>query len=211
MKVSDREIQWLESHFPNLQYQAKKKKIVGELDFCACYDIETGKLTIGNGAKNQERDTFIRDVFEVEIRLDSIDPNGWPEVYEIDGRHREIAKKCKVNIIDLHIFSDNGACCLGIRHIPDRKLRVKSFILHLVIPFFYRLSYTEKFGITAARKDLWGEYSHGEKGQLEYQKEMFNLAKLDLGRNDLCPCGSRKKYKKCHLEEVEPIKRYVLP
>lgn len=208
MKVTDQEIQWLELCFPNLQYQAKAKKIVGELDFYAYYDRGAGKLITDKKNKNRERVTFIQDVFEIEIHLDSIDPNGWPEVYEIGGRHRKIAKKCKTKIIDLHIFSNNGACCLGIRHIPDRKLRVKNFILTLVIPFFYRLSYTEKFGITAARNDLWGEYSHGEKGQIEYIEELRYLAEHDLGRNSLCPCGSGKKYKKCHLEEVGPIKRH---
>src|SRR5260370_20534271 len=33
---------------------------------------------------------------------------------------------------------------------------------------------------------------------------MNNLPNLDfskIGRNDLCPCGSGKKYKKCHLEQ----------
>jgi len=28
----------------------------------------------------------------------------------------------------------------------------------------------------------------------------------DLGRNDLCWCGSGKKYKRCHLEEDEKKK-----
>jgi hypothetical protein len=26
---------------------------------------------------------------------------------------------------------------------------------------------------------------------------------MKIGRNDLCPCGSGKKYKKCHLDEDE--------
>ncbi len=206
MKVNDKEIQWLESHFPNLHYEAKAQKIVGELDFCAYYDQVSRNLTIGNGYAVQN--TFIQDVFEIEIRLDSIDSNGWPKVYEIGGRYRKIAKKCKVETIDLHMYSDDGACCLGIKPGPERNLKVSNFILNLIIPFFYRLSYTEKFGITAARNDLWGEYSHGEKGLREYEKEIFNIYKLDLGRNDLCPCGSGKKYKKCHLNEAEHMKRH---
>ena len=210
MKVNDKEIQWLKSYFPNLQYEAKTQKIVGELDFCAYYDKASKKLITGNGDKDRERNTFIRDVFEIEIRLDSIDSNGWPKVYEIGGRHRKIAKKCKVKIIDLHIFPHDSACCLGIKSAPERNFGIKRFIEELVIPFFYRLSYTEKFSITAARNDLWGEYSHGEEGQIEYIKEIFDIYTLDLGRNDLCPCGSGKKYKKCHLNEVEYMKRQGL-
>lgn len=210
MKVNDKETQWLKSYFPNLQYKAKTQKIVGELDFCAYYDKASGKLITGNGDEDRERNTFIRDVFEIEIRLDSIDSNGWPKVYEIGGRHRKIAQKCKVKIIDLHIFPHDSACCLGIKCTPERNFGIKRFIEELVIPFFYRLSYTEKFGITAARNDLWGEYSHYEEGLREYAKEIFNIYKLDLGRNDLCPCGSGKKYKKCHLNEVEYMKRQGL-
>ncbi|MXX14061.1 MAG: hypothetical protein F4Z86_11535 [Gemmatimonadetes bacterium] len=39
---------------------------------------------------------------------------------------------------------------------------------------------------------------------------MLNLAKSNLSRNDLCLCGSGKKYKKCHLNEVEHIKRHIV-
>ena len=124
MKVNEKEIQWLESHFPNLHYEARAQKIVGELDFCAYYDQVSGNLTIGNG--DAERNTFIQDVFEIEIHLESIDSNGWPKVYEIGGRYRKIAKKCKVKIIDLHLYSDDGACCLGIKRGPDRNLRIKN-------------------------------------------------------------------------------------
>jgi hypothetical protein len=29
---------------------------------------------------------------------------------------------------------------------------------------------------------------------------------LSLGRNDDCWCGSGKKYKKCHMEQDEPLR-----
>src|SRR5882724_9556406 len=31
-------------------------------------------------------------------------------------------------------------------------------------------------------------------------------SRLKTGRNDECPCGSKKKYKKCHLEADEKAK-----
>ena len=31
-------------------------------------------------------------------------------------------------------------------------------------------------------------------------------ARLKTGRNEDCPCGSKKKYKKCHLEADEKMK-----
>ena len=203
--MNEKEIQWLESHFPNLQYKGKVQKIVGELDFCAYFETGSGKLIIDNVADTDGQHTVIQDVFEIEIRLDpdSRDLNGWPKVYEIGGRHPEIAKKCQVPIIDLHIYESDGACCLGITIAHDRKLRIETFITHLIIPFFFRLSYTEKFGISAARSDLWDEYAHGEEGFRQYITEIADISNLAAGRNDRCPCGSGRKYKNCHLNEVD--------
>ena len=209
-KITDKEIKWLESCYPNLQYKAKAQKIVGELDFGASYDKESGKLCIGHDDENRERDAFICDVFDIEICLNSIDSNGWPKVYEVAGRHSKIAEKYNIEVIDLHFYSDDGACCLGIKSTSEkfeRNFRIKQFMNDLVIPFFYRLSYTEKFGIDASSNDLWGEYSHGLERQIEHRKEILNLAKRNPNRNEPCPCGSDKKYKNCHRQEVEYIKR----
>ena len=205
MKITDKEIEWLGLHFPNLQCESNFSKIVGELDFCAAYDNESGKVIVGDSIKKANR--FIRDVFKIEICLGILDGNGWPKVYEIGGRHPQIAKKCNVKIIDLHFYSDDDACCLGIKYGDNRRFSIKGFLVELVIPFFYRLSYIEKFGIAASRNDLWGEYSHGEKGLTEYLTEISIFAKQPPGRNDLCPCGNGKKYKKCHMVEVESLKR----
>jgi hypothetical protein len=35
-------------------------------------------------------------------------------------------------------------------------------------------------------------------------------SRLKTGRNDVCPCGSGKKYKKCHLEADEKAKSTAL-
>ena len=46
MKITDSDIRWLSSDFPNLYYEANSHKILGELDFCAVYDQESGKVAI---------------------------------------------------------------------------------------------------------------------------------------------------------------------
>ena len=206
MKITNSDISWLESHFPNLQYEADSQKIVGELDFCAAYDNESGKVIVGDSARTVER--FICDVFEIEIFLEILDPNGWPKVYEVGGRHCQIAQKCNVELVDLHFYSDDDACCLGLKWKDNKNLSVEKFLHELVIPFFYRLSYTEKFGIAASRADLWDEYSHGEQGLREHYTEISDFTKLNLGRNDLCPCRSGKKYKQCHWDEVAYLKHH---
>ena len=207
MKLTANEIEWLESHLPGLQYESSSSKIVGELDIRAAYNRKSGELRIGD--YTQEMARFIYDVFEIEIHLANLDMNGWPKVYEIGGRHRQIAEQYQIPIIDLHFYPSDGRCCLGLKYGGNRNFRIKEFLLELVIPFFYQLSYTEKFGIDATHNDLWGEYSHGDKGLEEYEAEMLNLTRHQPNRNDLCPCGSGIKYKKCHMDQVEAVKRKI--
>ena len=209
IKLNDKDMQWLGLHYPNLQYEEEAPRISGELDFRAFFDTRTGKLTSGLAGQKSGPGYLLEDVFEIEIRLDSdsIDGNGWPKVYEVGSRHEHIASKCNVPIIDLHFFPKDRACCLGINCARDVRFRVDTFVTNLVIPFFFRLSYTEKYGIDAAKRDLWGEYSHGGEGMREYKKEIQEISIRAAGRNKPCPCGSGRKYKKCHLGEVEGMDR----
>ncbi len=205
MKINKRDREWLTSRFPFLRYESSSSKIVGELDFDAAYDNKSGKIIIGEKAR--EVDLFLNDIFEIEIYLNKFDRNGWPKVYELGGRYLQIAERNNVKVVDLHFYSDDGNCCLGIKYGNNRGLPIKRFLYDLVIPFFYRLSYTEKFGIVAARNNLWGEYSHGRAGPMEYEAELLNFVRQNPGRYKPCPCGSGENYKNCHFKEVEFFKQ----
>lgn len=206
MTLTDNDHILLAEYFPDLQYDPVARRITGELNFCAGYDRNTGKLCIeqqGRDADCRRLPGFICDVFEVEIRLDdeSIGPNGWPQVVEVGGRYQSIAERCGVSPADLHFFS-KGICCLGIRLSRERNLTLERFLHELVIPFLYRLAYTDHFGIDASRNDLWGELPHGDDGYAQYYQTMREYARLNTGRNAPCPCGSERKYKRCCLDEV---------
>ena len=210
MRPTNDDVEWLESVHPSLQYHRQEQRITGELDFCASYDAPSGKLHI-EGIEHddsiRESNRAICDVFDIEIRLDpkSIDPkNGWPIVYEVGGRLRTIAEKRAIERADLHLYED-CACCLGIRYSRERNLTLHRFLHDLVTPFFYRLSYVDRFGLEAARRDLWGEYSHGEDGIREHEQAMMDIALRNTGRNAPCPCGSEMKYKRCCLDEVRAV------
>lgn len=205
MEIPDREVRWLETYFPTLQYNPSLSKITGELPIYAAYDNDAGKLEIGEHARTMNR--FITDAFKIEIHLSILDVYGWPKVYEVGGKHNRISKKYNVPIGDLHFNLADDSCCLGIKYGGIRNFRIKEFFLELVIPFFYRLSYTAEFGIEDSNKDLWEVYSHGKKGHEEYKIDILNIARQRPGRNDLCPCESGKKYKNCHLDEVKSINR----
>ena len=151
---------------------------------------------------------YVQDVFEVEIRLDSgsVGSNGWPSVYEVGGRAESIARNREIPKIDLHLFEDDSFC-VGLKYTRPRRFSLRGFILELVVPFLYRLAYVDRFGLKAAQRDLWKEYSHGPAGHDEYQNELATYAQRATGRNEPCPCGSGKKAKKCCLDEIQEWRR----
>ena len=212
MKLSGSDIRWLKSSFPNLSYNAEAQKIEGELDFCAAFNRRSGKLQFGSDPTARTLYTYLCDIFEIEIHLGpgSVLENGWPKVYEIGGRHTKIAGKNNVEPIDLHFFED-GACCLGIGYAREKDLTIKQFLYQLVIPFFYRLSYTDKYGINAAQTNLWGEYSHGAQGLAEHVTQMLRFAQSALDKDSPCPCGSRLKFKSCCQDEVNEVVSRLSP
>ncbi len=206
MNLPDTDLEWLASNFPELAYAPDDQRIAGELCFCAAFDRDSGQLKLGDTDEHRAIGTFLCDAFKVRINLGHLGDNGWPKVYEVGGRCIDIAEQNQCDMIDLHLF-DDGACCLGLNFAAERNLTVERFIRELVIPFFYCLSYTDRYGLNAARNDLWGEYSHGDAGVREYQEEILQLDSTNPGRNQPCPCGSGLKYKRCHLDEVEAVKR----
>ena len=209
MNLGNAGLDWLASNFPELTYLPEARVIVGELSFCAAYDKNAGQLQLGDSTDRRSLRAFLCDAFKVRIDLNRVEDNGWPEVKETGGRCFDIAGQNQCEMIDLHLFT-NGACCLGLRCASERNLTLERFMCELVVPFFYRLSYTDHYGLTAARDNLWGEYSHGDAGIQEYQSEILRIATSNPSRNRPCPCGSGSKYKRCHLDEVEAVRRRVL-
>ena len=206
LSLRQADLEWLAARFPGLYFDRETGVIAGELEVHAAYDGEQRNLLIGSDDATAGMDSYLRDSFSIRIELDALDRNGWPAVYEVGDRHARIADREQVDTIDLH-FYPNGACCLGLQPLADRRTTLKEFMDELVVPFFYRLSYTEVHGLEAARRYLWGEYAHGDQGLREYLSDLADIARRGLGRNDLCACGSGRKYKRCHLGEVDRLNR----
>ena len=209
VNLRDTDLEWLASNLPELTFRSEAREIVGVLRFCAAYDRDAGQLRLGDSTESRAFRTFLCDAFKVRIDLDRVADNGWPEVRETGGRCFDIAEQNQCEMIDLHLFT-NGACCLGLKWASEKNLTLERFICDLVIPFFYRLSYADRYGLTAAKVDLWGEYSHGIAGIQEYREEILRIAGANPSRNRACPCGSGSKYKRCHLDEVEVVQRTML-
>ena len=196
----------LSASFPNLRYDSAAGVIEGELELHAAYDRGRQKLSIGSDDETSRMETYLSDSFSIRIETDALDHNGLPTVYEVGGRHALIADRENIEVIDLH-FYPSGACCLGLQLFTSRRMTLVEFMDELVVPFFYRLSYTDSYGLRSARQYLWGEYSHSDQGLREYLSDIDRIAKHGLGRNELCVCGSGRKYKRCHLGEVDRFKQ----
>ena len=206
MKPTSDDLIWLSAAYPGLVYEQSTNLIRGELRFVASYDKPRDLLLIEGSDLDFDIRThrnFINDVFEISIDFDAepskISP--WPSVSETGGRKEAIAKKLGVALLDLHMFSNDGSCCLTISYAPVDDLAVKDFIEGLVVPFFYRLSYVERHGTIKTTRELWGEYSHGKFGLTEFDAEMQRFVEINPRVDDPCPCGSTRKFKLCCRRE----------
>ena len=212
VSMSDREICRLNREQPDLVYEAQSNRIIGGLEFSARYDACDGLLNSAPASEEAQDRMVIHERFEIEIRL-SFPPsayNPWPPVIEAHGRIQDImAKQGIANIADMHCYPglSENRCCLDFKIATGKRINVPKFIWELVVPFFYRVAYVERYGLEAARNDLWKEYSHDfARTEREYLGELQDMQ--GTGRNKPCPCGSGLKYKKCHLSEVDAAKLF---
>ena len=173
----------LENDFPDLYYDAENNIVKGELSFSACYKNEgkKGKDKWMIFPCSDEKDCF-QGYYEVAIYLN----NSVPIVYETSKKIQKLAEKLGRPYADLHLYGDNR-CCLGLG--INTNLSLSTFIKNWVYPYFVWQSYFTKYN----KVPPCGEYSHEmEIARKEYLNDIKNL-----GVNDICSCGSGKKYKKC--------------
>ena len=207
ISISDEDVQKITLEQPGLSYDDKGHRIIGTLEFSAEFDKDSGWLTPLPEPTEPGNGKAIHDTFEIEIRLE-FQPsafNPWPPVIETGGRIQQIMEQRQIaDIADMHCYPglSENRCCLGIQAATGSKIEIVKFIRELVIPFFYRVAYVDRFGLPAAKDDLWKEYPHSSiEAHRQYLAELQSMRKTS--RNQPCPCGSGAKYKRCHLAEVE--------
>jgi len=121
---------------------------------------------------------------------------------------------------DWHISPKTGECCVcGViekEEIGQKGITVLEFIKKYVLRFYANQLYRRKYGHYKN-----GEYAHYEEGVWEALEEEFNTKdrvkirrfltemRTKRGRNDVCFCGSGKKYKKCHLLRINIIEKVI--
>jgi len=160
-----------------------------------------GSIEISNAEQTATKSYLI------EIHFSDDFPHRFPKLFEVGG---DIP--CEA---DFHKYPDNSCC---ITAPIDEFFKCKSgitilrFVKEEVIPYLANQWYRQIAG------KYKNEYSHGHKGQVEgYYDYAFGEKKNNLGRNDMCFCGSKKKYKKCCHTEIskwqqigkERVKNYL--
>lgn len=152
---------------------------------------------------------------EVPIRIDfPFDyPNREPRAFDVAGLFE--------HSWDRHFANKEGACCLWLP--PKSRWNISDpdtllTFLDEVVLFFHRQLIYDATG----RKDWPGpQYGHRLDGYEQWIAEEFDNegalrafvpvlnANLKIGRNDRCPCESGRKFKRCHAEILENIRRNV--
>ena len=171
MNITQKDFWWLCKHQPHLIASSDMERAAGTLDISAYYDRDVGRVFCGKHLTVRSHNSFVADRFAIRIEFDTGKVSGWPRVYETGLRHRSISERYNIPIEDLH-FYPTGKACLGFPYPWDPAFTLEYFVTDIVEPFFYRLAYVDLYGLTAARNDLWPEYSHGFVGLVEYREDV---------------------------------------
>lgn len=149
-----------------------------------------------------DEDNKIVGSFAVEIFPTANFPYCFPKLFEVGG---DIP--CEAN---WHKYSDNS-CCLTVSAneilLCKNGMSIVRFIKEVTIPYFANQLYRKREG------KYLKEYSHGALGVQEFYTDLFRtkdrkiweeilktaMGKIKYERNKFCYCGSKTKYKKCHL------------
>jgi hypothetical protein len=177
--------------FPKLSFYHSKKSnawvISGELDICDIAGVYW--------------ETFL-------IRV--VVPVAYPYCVPVTS---EVSTKIPRDI-DWHM-SRNGTCCVDIDHrllsMASRGIKIVDYMSTKVYPFFANQVYRLERQVYAG-----DEYAHYFNGVRQFYLKDLHLnteqafallgnllSKNRAGRNDLCPCGSNRKFKHCHDEAAQ--------
>ncbi len=175
-------------------------------------DEETGRVFL-DGSITLVAECGVPTPIAVRVEFPADYPQREPHIFEVAGRF--------LHVSDRHFYED-GQCCLWLppesRWNPNDPDGLCRFLEEAAVFFDQQLVYE------AEGCGEWpGEQrSHGDEGYLEYIEDVLGssrrllavFAPILLGlktghiqSNDPCPCGSRRKYKRCHKQRVEEIRR----
>lgn len=195
---------------------ARDRALVAARYPCLTHRIDAAaRLVFLEGAITLIGECGVRSPISTRIEFADDYPAREPRAYDAAGRFPHDAD---------HHFYSNGRCCLWLppesRWDPFDPDALPIFLDEVAI-FFDRQLVHE---VTGDGSWPGGQRAHGYRGYLEFVADLLGgdrhlLAVLvpilanasGISRNSSCPCGSGRKYKRCHLATVEDIQRRVGP
>jgi hypothetical protein len=153
-------------------------------------------------------ETILSDKFTLKILVYRNYPEKIPDIVELDNKipddfHKNGRSLCLGTPLEMLLYANTNC--------------VEAFLDKYLTSYLMSFMFYREYGICP-----YGDRSHGAQGKLEHLKEYFNVSEEDLvlqllnlaitndlGRNEKCCCLSGLKFKKCHLKEVEYLKRSI--
>ena len=189
---------------PGLHFHPHRQEVRGTISFECCYEPNVGfQYLIEESSYLRHSPHFIADEHNIAISLNADDATrglgGHPPTRLLDNDRvdRILKQQNLASKSDLHINDDNS-CCLMLGEPAIANLPLHEFIPAAVLPWLYRLSYVERFGLAAAQENLWDEYSHYQDGAQEWLSEHAGMGAKARAMKGICPCGSQRPFKRCH-------------
>lgn len=156
-----------------------------------------------------EKDIF-QGEFEIKILINPHYPNHFPVMYELGKKIERISER--------HI-NEKGLTCVEVEPVQWLVSRRGISFLEYIDRYAYRY-FCAQIYFETEKKWPGNEWKHEEDGVREYFYELLHttddpfVAKVlklitsnsKPGRNDPCFCGSARKYKNCHSQEIELLK-----
>lgn len=169
-------------------------------------DADTGKMNL-EGDFVLQTDCGVSTLIAIRVEFPRDYPDSEPVAFDAGSRFPAL--------VDRHIIT-NGQFCLWLppcspwdKNDPNRLIR----FLDEVMVFLERQMVFDVTGVWPG-----GQYQHGADGYEEFMLARLGgnqshfdslfpviLGRVHPGRNELCPCGSQNKYKRCHADTVAEI------
>jgi hypothetical protein len=173
---------------------------------CFRLDADAGKMNL-EGDFVLRTDCGVSTSIAIRVEFPRDYPDSEPIAFDAAGRFPAL--------VDRHIIKD-GQFCLWLppcsawnKDDPNRLIR----FLDEVTVFLERQMIFDVTGVWPG-----DQYKHGADGYEEFMLARLNgnpshfaslfpviLGRMRPGRNELCPCGSQKKYKRCHADAIANI------
>lgn len=211
--ISQTEVAWLQTNYPNLKVNPERTEVSGELIFAAAYDTASDTFTPLTLPGQMADGVIIRSSYDIHISKNK-DASALP-LLRIAGNKIKICP-------DRHFYNSGYACLCGtveqVNFIAT-DYSFQEYLERLVYPFLYEQSFYDKY-----HKWPWGEYAHNEAGilqsyyyagktvehaeeclkKLRRQKKWARLSAILRGHrmteSNPCFCSDNKPIAKCHTD-----------